>query len=292
MNITTKEAVEEFVLACRADGLAKASISWYQSILSHWAHSAPPMLGENTAHSVRQHIATINLSASTINAHTRALHRFWAWAADEYSAPNVMTKIRYPRPPKNIVPKYAAPNDIRAMFDSCGDDLAGKRARAIMAFLADTGCRAAGVCGLKVNDVDLAGRRAVVIEKGLKARRVIFTQFTSEIIQQWLAARPVDVAHVFVSLKTGAPLTPNGLLQMFNRIKDDAGIQGKVNPHAWRHGFARAYLDGGGDLSKLATLMGHSTVEVTALHYAVFALDELDHNHEQRSSVRFLREKP
>lgn len=68
-------------------------------------------------------------------------------------------------------------------------------------------------------------------------------------------------------------------------MKKRAGVSGRVNPHAFRHNFARAYLQSGGDLVTLTPLLGHVDVNVTAAYYAVFSSDELAAMQEKHSPL-------
>src|SRR5690606_24670360 len=146
------------------------------------------------------------------------------------------------------------------------------------------GCRAAGLCSLRLQDLDLERGRAYVTEKGDKRRVVMFTDVTAHFIREWLVVRRSDSEYVFVS-RAGDYLNHNGLLQLMYRLKDRAGITGRANPHAFRHGFAREYLIHGGDLSTLSRLMGHEDVSVTASFYGVFAEDELAQAHRVHSNL-------
>ena len=58
-----------------------------------------------------------------------------------------------------------------------------------------------------------------------------------------------------------------------------------MNPHSFRHAFAREYLLRGGDLASLSRLMGHASVEVTASFYAVFLVSELQEKHAKFSPI-------
>jgi len=69
------------------------------------------------------------------------------------------------------------------------------------------------------------------------------------------------------------------------RLRRNAGVDGAVNPHSFRHAFSREYLKNGGDLASLADLLGHSDVWVTWQAHAVFTFDELKAAHERLSTV-------
>jgi len=78
-------------------------------------------------------------------------------------------------------------------------------------------------------------------------------------------------------------MNPNSVIQMLRRLKRRAGIQGRVNPHAFRHAFAREYIMNGGDLASVSQLMGHTQIAVTKMFYAVFRAEELREKHREFS---------
>jgi site-specific recombinase XerD len=49
-----------------------------------------------------------------------------------------------------------------------------------------------------------------------------------------------------------------------------------VHPHAFRHLFARRFLGEGGDITLLADLMGHSSVETTRVYLRRTASEQHD----------------
>jgi site-specific recombinase XerD len=234
------------------------------------------------------------LSIETIRSHTTALKRFFSWCQLEYylnADANPMLRIRMP-PRSSHQPKAIALDDLRKLFEICGDDLKGKRDRAMLAFMADTGCRAGGLLALRPENLYLDQGRAILREKGGKTRVVPFTRFTAQLMREWLEVRPIEAVTIFCNLgfdeHYARPLSGNGLYQAIKRLKTKAGVIGRCNPHSFRHGFARAYLENGGDLATLAQLMGHSDVKVTAAFYAVFTDGELARRHEMFSPLRGL----
>jgi site-specific recombinase XerD len=92
---------------------------------------------------------------------------------------------------------------------------------------------------------------------------------------------------VFPSHKTCEQLTVSGVNQVLKRLKKRAGVTGRANPHAFRHGFAKDYLMAGGDLASLADLMGHESVETTKSFYAVFEQEDLRRKHDHFSAARW-----
>ena len=65
-------------------------------------------------------------------------------------------------------------------------------------------------------------------------------------------------------------------------------MKGRVNPHSFRHTFGKEYVKAGGDIFTLARIMGHSDVNTTAQHYAVFNSEEVAASHEKYSPIHQL----
>lgn len=303
-----RDALDDFSLANRANGLKPATIRWYDSLLKSLLDAFPDTdLESLTTKMLRQYIVDLlvrreryvdapqrptqagGLSEASVAGHIRAMHSFFAWGAEEYGIDNPMKRIKYKRyTPK---PKAISSADFVRLFDGVLDTPSGMRDRALLAFLADTGCRVGGLLSLSLDHLDLKQRRALVREKGNIERIVFFTNYTSRLLTLWLAVRHSDSSQVFCSFKTGKPLTVSGVHQLLKRLKQRAKVQGRINPHSFRHRFAIAYLQNGGDLASLAKLLGHTDISTTAMYYAVFSQDELAAMHEKFTPMRNFRER-
>jgi len=308
---TIEIAAKEFMLACRADGLAPTTLRWYRHMIRPFAAEFyNKQLDQLTASQMRDYVARLRerpdryvraaqrpqiaggLSHESLRDHLRALRRFFNWAWAEYNLEankNPMLKLRMPGRERKE-PKAISLEDLGALLAACDDSQAGKRDRAMITLLADTGCRLGGLLTLKKQNLYLNDGYAVVTEKGNRDRAVPFIRSTAEVVAAWLEVRPYEAGdYVFCALGAGHfgnPLTSSGLHMVLRRLKKSAGVSGRVNPHSFRHGFARQYLANGGDLATLAQLMGHSDVSVTVGFYAVFKDRELAKVHEKFSPMR------
>jgi len=222
-----------------------------------------------------------SLSPFTVQSYVRAVKRLFNWLEEnERIDQNPARKLKKPSLPKTT-PKETSIEDIRKLLDAAKES---KRDYAIILFLVDTGCRVGGLVGLRVQDLNFEDGSALVTEKGRKSRYVFFRDVTRVALQEWLAERPQDTDYVFVSQR-GRMMTTYGVNQMLERLKVKAGINGRVNPHAFRHAFAKLYLMSGGDLGSLSDLMGHTDVKVTKQFYSVFLKEELKRKHAQHSAL-------
>jgi integrase/recombinase XerD len=221
------------------------------------------------------------------------MKRLFNWLAEEgILTVNPAARIKRPRIPDQE-PKGIKWDDVQALLATTrGGSRIDLRDRAIICFLADTGCRVRGLCGLKVSDVDLERRRAWVMEKGDQGRFVFFLEGTAEVLREWFEKRPQDQGPwAFVSLgnRSKGALLPEGIAKALRRRAKQAGIEGRVNPHAFRHGFGRHFTLGGGGIGMLSDLMGHSDIGVTKRYYARYNVDELQERHGRYSPMTQLR---
>jgi len=185
-------------------------------------------------------------------------------------------------------PKGITLEDFQKLLTAAEESMCPERDRALLLFLADTGCRVGGLVGLTLADLNLGRRWAVVNEKFDKSRSVFLSEATAQALREWLDVRlEWDIAGdwVFLSHHGEGQLTVYGVNQLLTQLKERGGAEGRCNPHAFRHGFAREYLMNGRDLATLSDLMGHESVQTTRDFYAVFKRDELRRKHNEFSAV-------
>lgn len=223
------------------------------------------------------------LSRHTIHGKLRVIRQLFRFLSEEgHLAGNPARRLELPsladEPPKAITKE-----DIDRLIDAATDP----RDRAILLFLATTGCRVGGLVGLRLADLDLKRGQAIVREKGrggAKMRVVFLTEELQRALREWMEWRDLrqlvlrrKTDRVFVGRK-GA-LTPAGVYKLIWRVAKVAHITGRHNPHSFRHAFARTVLDNGADLATVSQMMGHSSLVVTAKFYARWATAELQAKH-------------
>jgi integrase/recombinase XerD len=302
------EAIESLLLATEANGRSPQTVEGYRRKLKPLqAFLGNVPVEKITVNDLRRYIVHLKerstrwadhpkhqereggLSPFTVASYCRALRRLFNWLQEEGIIQiNPAQKIKFPQP-KCDKPKSISLEDMLALLETTnGGDIANLRDRAIILFLADTGCRVGGLCGLRIQDVNFEEKEATVREKGDKTRMVPLSQPTADALKDWLSVRPAGHGPwLFVSLgnKAQGRLSPNGVRQMLRRRAKIAGIAGPSNPHAFRHAFGREYLLGGGDLATLSELMGHSDIRVTKESYGIFTFQELKEKHERHSPI-------
>lgn len=222
------------------------------------------------------------LSPWTIHSYVRIARRFFKWLVEEgHLKQNPAARLKLPPLPEGP-PRAITEEDLQRLLDAARGHA---RDYAVLCLLADSAARVGAIATLRLEDLDLENRRALVWDKGQggrkKARYIYFSERTREALQQYLRVRPDDDSgYLFVSARGGG-LTPNAIYQMIRRLAKRAGVQGRCNPHAFRHGWVRGALRNGADLGTVSDILGHSSIEVTKRFYARWADDELQERHDK-----------
>jgi integrase/recombinase XerD len=233
------------------------------------------------------------LSPYTIRQYVRCAKRFFKWLyEDEKLDHNPAQRLKMPPKPdlaRKGISKVNLAKIIAAAEKSCVRDLA------IVLFLADTGCRVGGLTHLKIENIDLNNNRAIVFEKGkggsAKKRTVFFGDRTAFALSSTIVQRPQDdeihpdsLEFLFLGSRKsrGAykKLSEAGIYQILKRLAKGCGIEKGFNPHNFRHGAIRGWLNNGMPLSLASQLAGHSSVNVTGDIYGTANERELSSAHE------------
>lgn len=219
------------------------------------------------------------LSRQTVKGLVKAAKRLFKFLDAEGVLPhNPAAVLRAVRVPPQA-PKGITANDLLRLMEAAQGHA---RNYAIILFLADTGCRAAGLCGLDVADLDMTQRRAMVTEKG-KVRPVFFGQQTCNALTTYLTERGSEPGPLWVA-RGGGRLHAEGVYRMLRRLGKRAGVE-RCNPHAFRHGLARGMLEEGANLALVAEVLGHEDVATTRDFYARWDVDEVARQKERYSWI-------
>ena len=152
------------------------------------------------------------------------------------------------------------------------DDPAGSRDRAVLELLYGSGLRVSELCGLDVDDLDLAGRRVRVMGKGRKERQVPIGEAAARALMTYLTeARPQllerskapDYA-LFLNTR-GMRLRRRSVGRVMEKYLGAEGAR-ILGPHALRHSFATHLLDNGADLRSVQELLGHENLATTQIY--------------------------
>ncbi len=144
----------------------------------------------------------------------------------------------------------------------------GLRDSAVIELLYGAGLRISELVGLRLADVDVAGRSVRVVGKGNKERVVPFHDLCAAALTRWLTeGRPVlTTVHSGTAFFLGARgkrVIDSELRRRLAKHGVEAGARTRIHPHKLRHSFATHLLEGGADLRGIQELLGHASLSTT-----------------------------
>lgn len=141
--------------------------------------------------------------------------------------------------------------------------LSKPRLSLILQTIACTGIRVSELRAITVESIQK--QCAVVSCKG-KIRTILLPGKLCRKLQKYAQRNGLSSGPVFVT-RSGAPLDRGNIWAEMKRLCGKAGVDPhKVFPHNLRHLFARRYYEQHRDLSKLADILGHSSINTTRIY--------------------------
>ncbi len=138
-----------------------------------------------------------------------------------------------------------------------------RRLRLIMQTLFVTGIR---IPELKYITVEAAERGTAVIDCKGKMREVFIPKDMRGILKKYIKDMGIGSGCVFITA-TGKPVDRSNIAKAMKRTAEMARVpKEKVFPHNFRHLFARVYYSAYKDISRLADILGHTSVNTTRIY--------------------------
>ena len=229
---------------------------------------------------------------ATVQLYHRHIRACLNWIVEEGAIDaSPMKTIKAPIDRPDQIQPFST-EQVGLLLAACKKGRMWRRDEAICLLLLDTGIRVSELTSLNKSDLDISVRSAVVEGKGGKKRTINFGTRTARALwayQNTLGERPDDDP-VFVS-QNRERMTPNGVLQMMNRLERESGVTGiRVSPHTFRHTCAVMFLRNGGNQFTLMNMLGHTDTQQTN-RYVNFAQADVAKQHRQFSPVESLRKR-
>lgn len=136
----------------------------------------------------------------------------------------------------------------------------------VMQSICSTGIRISELKFITVESLNTGQARVSL--KG-KTRTVLLPAALRRHLRKYAKDRGIETGSIFIT-RNGQPLDRSNILHEMKALCKDAGVDsGKVFPHNLRHLFACIYYKAEKDLSHLADLLGHSSVNTTRIYTLV-----------------------
>jgi site-specific recombinase XerD len=266
-----------FKKALRVEGKSELTIKSYLSDMGKFIQWFEQSTGEKfepqaiTALDVQSYRSYLlrdkEYKPSTINRKLSALSKFCRWAKGEGLIKEDPTDEVKGVEEVKAAPKALTHKELLRLLRMVHQGRK-KRDIAIIEVLCNTGLRVGELAALKLEDIQISERRGwitVRAGKGVKYRRVPLNADARKALSEYLEVRP-DVGDDYLFLgQRGNGLTPSAIWRVVKKYGRRAGLD--ISPHDLRHTYGtRLVREEGVDLVTVATLMGHKSLDTTAIY--------------------------
>lgn len=156
--------------------------------------------------------------------------------------------------------KNLTKNEYKRLLHAAHDDV---RLQLIMETLCSTGMRVSELQYITVENYKSG--EIEVFNKG-KERTIFLSKKLIQKMKIYIQQKKIKKGKIFVT-KTGKPMDRISIWRCMKQLCQKAQVQSsKVFPHNLRRLFARSYYSLKKDLSKLADLLGHTSIETTRIY--------------------------
>ncbi len=272
--------VEEFLAYMKTErGCSPLTLTAYRSDLRNWLHHlqeegvSPELEAIKTQHlrSFVAHLSSLNRRPATIARRINGIRSFWNYLVDsEYTERNPCRRQMTPKKEQRL-PLYLTPDEVHAILATTEMNhysFLAIRDLAALSTLVYTGVRRAELLDLTLEDVELEERLLRVRKgKGGKERVIPIVDSLADVLTQYLEARPRTSHDRFFVTREKRPLGRCGLTALFRKAVENSGIDRQgLTLHKLRHSFATMLLQSGCDLVSIQRLLGHNSLETTAIY--------------------------
>lgn len=255
----TKEIIEKYTAALREDEKSSATVMKYNHDLNMAAEyfagrelTKPALVGWKNTLVEKYATATVNSVLAAINGFLK--HMGWD---DLMVKPLKIQKSMF-RDESRELTQAEYKRLVRAA-ESAGN----RRLSLVVQTICATGIR---VSELKFITVDAVRTGHTEINNKGKRRTIFLPEKLRHILKKYLKETRIAEGPVFTT-RSGKPLDRSNIWRDMKALCESAGVEpDKVFPHNLRHLFARMYYSIEKDLSRLADILGHSSVNTTRIY--------------------------
>ena len=268
----TDDLLETYINTLDIQGRSKATIKRYDYMLRKFLHDVNVKTRKINVYHIRNWLAKEKergIQDSSLESERMVLSSYFGWLFRESliernPMANVCT-IKVAKKTKQIVSDIEMEKLKQACLKMRG--IKPYRNKAILLFLASTGCRVSEMTGLNRDSVDLRNLECIVHGKGNKERTVYLDSVTGMAIQQYLAKRKDSGEALFVG-KEGKRLGTNGVRVMLKELAKLAGVENVIHPHKFHRTLATEMTRHGMPIQEVANILGHDKLDTT-MRYVV-----------------------
>ena len=205
----------------------------------------------------KEHLKKSKLKASSINSKISSLNAYFTYTENESLKLKVLKcqKSLFGSKEKELT-KY----EFNKLYEAAKNN---SRLKYLIETIAKTGARVSEVKFITVESIEIG--KAIVDNKG-KIRTILIPRKLCKKLKDYCKKQSINTGPIFIT-KNKKPLDRKQIWQMMKDLANKAGVpKEKVFPHNLRHLFAREFYKQTYDIVKLASILGHGSIETTRIY--------------------------
>lgn len=271
----TSAAIQSFLYNRRALNRRPRTIIWYERNLNRFVTFYPNRL-PTKPEAIEEFLARVvpDEKEETRHGYYRTLKALYRFTCKRHRSLNPMDLIDPPTRRKKVMPTLSS-QEMNQLSQA-----QNLRDRAVLSLFIDSGPRVGEVASLRKQNIF---EDYIKVDGKNGEREIPISEETRQLL---LALANNNGATDYVFMGQRSPLTTSGIYQLVRKYMLKAGINGpKLGPHRCRHGFAKHYINNGGDTRSLQKIMGHANISTTEI-YVELASEEIIAKHHQFTPLR------
>lgn len=265
-NMDSDDMMGAFVASMQVQGRSEKTIYRYKYVIGKFMDYVGVTTRQVNVNHIRNWIAAEKnrgIQESTLEGTRQVLSSYFGWLFREgLIEKNPLCNLGVIKVPKKVKKIYSGA-DIERLTRNCET----ARDRAIVRFLASTGCRISEMTELDRDAINLDSGECVVHGKGDKERVVFMDDVAAMMVGSYLKSRTDDDPALFVSERGARRMEPGGVRIMLKKLGEKAGVD-HVHPHKFRRTLATNLSRHGMPLQEVASILGHEKLDTT-MRYVV-----------------------
>ena len=224
--------------------------------------------------SYKEHLLKEGYTVNTINKKINSLHCFNHYlimkglCSEKVVYPE-KDKIKVARGSEGEVEVFTEEEVEKILFHLENKEKVDQRDRAAVLLLLYTGLRVSELVNLKRKDLDLLTLQLKVVGKGGKYREVPLKTEAAEAVKDYLEGerrnhKLRDSEYLFLTQRAGK-MDKDTVNKLLRKRGKQLGLV--MKPHKFRHTFCTRLLKKGVELTTVAKLAGHASIQTTAQFY-------------------------
>ncbi|MBR1454474.1 MAG: tyrosine-type recombinase/integrase [Lachnospiraceae bacterium] len=205
----------------------------------------------------KEYLKKSRLKVSSINSKISSLNAYFTYTENETLKVKVLKcqKSLFGSKEKELT-KY----EFNKLYEIAKNN---ERLKYLIETIVKTGVRVSEVKYITVESIEVG--KAIVDNKG-KIRTILIPRKLCKKLKDYCKKQNINTGLIFLT-KNKKPLDRKQIWQMMKDLADKAGVpKEKVFPHNLRHLFAREFYKQTHDIVKLASILGHSSIETTRIY--------------------------